>query len=166
MKFGLPLYQAALQGCWESAEQILQQSPEWIREPIGKGGERVLHIAAAAKCTHFVKELVKLMSVDDLAISNDAKNTALCLAATSGVVEIAKVMVDKNDELPNIQGFRDMTPLLMAVLLGHKDMVWYLLNVTDNDRLTDNDRIELLNSSIATNLFGMFLELIILWKNC
>ncbi|KNA19378.1 hypothetical protein SOVF_062160, partial [Spinacia oleracea] len=61
LKFGLPLYKAALEGNWPAAEHILQQSLDWIRHPIAKGGERVLHIAATAKCTHFVKELVKLM---------------------------------------------------------------------------------------------------------
>ncbi|KNA15068.1 hypothetical protein SOVF_101590 isoform A [Spinacia oleracea] len=158
LKFGLPLYKAALEGNWPAAEQILQQSPDWIRHPIAKGGERVLHIAAAAKRTHFVKELVKLMiegNIDDLALSNDAKNTALCLAATSGVVEIAKVMVDNNGALPNIRGSQDMTPLQMAVLLGRRDMVWYLIGVTDNNQLTDVDRIAILTSSINTNLFDV-----------
>ncbi|XP_021766937.1 ankyrin repeat-containing protein ITN1-like isoform X1 [Chenopodium quinoa] len=161
LKFGLPLYKAALEGNWASAGQILHQSPDWIRKPIAKGGERVLHIAAAAKRTHFVKELVKLMSRDDLTLSNDAKNTALCLAATSGVVEIAKVMVDKNDALPIIRGSRDMTPLQMAVLLGRRDMVWYLITVTDDDQLTDVDRIAILTSSINTNLFDVANHLLI-----
>ncbi|KAL2931560.1 Ankyrin repeat-containing protein ITN1 [Bienertia sinuspersici] len=145
----------ALEGNWATAEQLLQQSPDWVRHPIAKGGERVLHIAAAAKCMHFVKELVKLMNADDLALSNDANNTALCLAATSGVVEIAKVMVEKNETLPNIRGSKYMTPLQMAVLLGRRDMVWYLLPVTDNNQLTDDDRVAILTSSINTNLFDV-----------
>ncbi|KAL2926835.1 Ankyrin repeat-containing protein ITN1 [Bienertia sinuspersici] len=155
LKFGLPLYKTALEGNWATAEQLLQQSPDWVRHPIAKGGERVLHIAAAAKCMHFVKELVKLMNADDLALSNDANNTALCLAATSGVVEIAKVMVEKNETLPNIRGSKYMTPLQMAVLLGRRDMVWYLLPVTDNNQLTDDDRVAILTSSINTNLFDV-----------
>lgn len=47
-----------------------------------------------------------------------------------------------------------MTPLHMAVLLGHKHMVWYLLEVTDDTQMTDEDRIGLLTSSIGTDMFG------------
>ena len=96
------------------------------------------------------------MSTDDLALRNDAENTALCLAATSGVVEIAKAMVVKNNELPNIRGSQKVTPLHMAVLLGRRKMVWYLLDVTDDNRLEDQDRINILTSSIDTDLFGKF----------
>ena len=152
----MPLYQAALEGDWETAELILTESPDWARKPIAKRGETVLHIAAAAKHTNFVKQLVAQMTADDLALRNDANNTALCLAATSGVVEIAAVMVRKNKKLPNTRGSQGMTPLHMAVLLGRRKMVWYLLDVTDDNQLQDKDRINILTCSINTDLFGEF----------
>lgn len=158
LKCGVPLYQAALEGNWTTAEQILNDSPDWIRKPIGKGGERVLHIAAAAKHIHFVRQLVGRMSADDLSLRNDANNTALCLAATSGVVEIAEVMVGGNVELPNIRGSQDMTPLHMAALLGRRNMVWYLLDVTNDDKLEDRDRLNILTSSIDTELFDFAIQ--------
>lgn len=160
LKCGVPLYQAALEGNWATAEQILRQSPDWVRKPIAKGGETALHIAAAAKNTHFVKQVVALMTTDDLALRNNAENTALCLAATSGVVEIAKVMVGKNNELPNVRGSQKMTPLHMAILLGQKKMVWYLLDVTDYNRLEDQDRINILTSSIDTDLFDVAIHIL------
>ncbi|XP_057544056.1 ankyrin repeat-containing protein At5g02620-like [Amaranthus tricolor] len=157
LKWGLPLYKAALEGNWPEAENILQKHPNWIQKPIGKGGERVLHIAAAAKRTQFVKMLVKLMTSDDLGLRNDAQNTAFCLAATSGVVEIAQAMHEMYNELPNIRGSQNITSLQMAILLGRRDMVLYLREVTDRTKLTDADRIAMLTSSINTNLFDVAL---------
>lgn len=154
LAYGVRIYRAALRGDWLEIERVASISPKWIRSKITKGGETVLHIAAAAKHLHLVKELVNLMDADSLTLANKLGNTALCFAAVSGVVKIAEVMVKKNKELPNIRGSQDMTPLHMAVLLGHQHMVWYLLQVTDDEQLTDQDRIGLLTSSIDTDMFG------------
>ena len=154
LKFGVPLYQEALQGDWETAEEIFTQSTDWLNASITKRNDRALHIAAAAKQVNLVRNMVDKMSNSDLELRNSSGNTAFCFAATSGVVEIAKVMVERNGELPNIRGSAGMTPLLMAVLMGHKDMVLYLLTVTHLAKLSKFDRIELLTSSIEAELFG------------
>lgn len=150
---GVTLYQAALNGDWEAVKRIWTECPSWICTRITKGGETVLHIAAAAKHPHLVAELVNIMDIDSLALVNKVGNTALCFAAVSGVVEIAATMVEKHRGLPNIRGSQGMTPLHMAGLLGHRQMVWYLLSVTDVQQLTDQDRIGLLTSCIDTDLF-------------
>ncbi|KNA15066.1 hypothetical protein SOVF_101570 [Spinacia oleracea] len=154
------LYQAALTGDWEAVKSIWTEDNAWISTRITKGGETVLHIAAAAKHLHLVKELVKVMNDDSLALTNRVGNTALCFAAVSGVVEIARVMVNKSRTLPNIRGSQEMTPLLMAVLLGHQDMVWYLMSVTDYNLLTAEDGIELLIGAIDTYLFDVALHIL------
>lgn len=160
LQYGVRLYQAAMGGDWSTIKMIERQSPSWIQAKITKGGETTLHIAAAAKHVEVVKKLVDIMSSDSLALTNKVGNTALCFAAVSGVVEIAKVMVEKNNELPNIRGSQGMTPLYMAVLLGHRQMVWYLLDVTDDNQLTDQDRIGLLTSSIHTDMFDIALHIL------
>ncbi|KMS96701.1 hypothetical protein BVRB_8g200070 [Beta vulgaris subsp. vulgaris] len=156
----IKLYQAALTGDWEIIETIWREHNGWINTRITKGGETVLHIAAAAKHLHLVKELVNIMNDDSLALVNRVGNTALCFAAVSGVVEIARVMVDKSRMLPNIRGSQGMIPLLMAVLLGHQDMVWYLMSVTDYNLLTVEDGIELLTGAIDTDLFEVALHIL------
>ncbi|XP_021719643.1 ankyrin repeat-containing protein ITN1-like [Chenopodium quinoa] len=160
LQYGVKLYQAAMKGDLLTIDMIKRQSPSWIRAKITKGGETALHIAAAAKHVEVVKKLVHFMSSDSLALTNKVGNTALCFAAVSGVVEIARVIVEKNVELPNIRGSQGMTPLYMAVLLGHRDMVWYLLDVTEDKLLTDQDRIGLLNSSINTDMFDVALHIL------
>ena len=102
----------------------------------------------------FVEELVLLMKPDDLALQNKVGNTALCFAAASGITRIAEVMVDKNMGLPMIRGSNGATPLYMAALVGHRDMVKYLSSVTDEEILTKEDRIGLLVAAITANLFG------------
>ncbi|KAK9724024.1 hypothetical protein RND81_05G042400 [Saponaria officinalis] len=95
------------------------------------------------------------MSAIDLEYRNTLGNTAFCYAVTTGIVEIARVMVEHNSRLPDIKGSDAISPLQMAVLLGHKDMVLYLFDVTDYNKLTDVDRIELLTSSIESDLYDV-----------
>ncbi|CAL5410751.1 unnamed protein product [Camellia sinensis] len=150
----LPLYQAALKGDWKAANGVIEIFPTVIRSSITKGWETALHIAAAAKRIHFVEELVGLMNPEDLELQNSNGNTALCFAAAAGTVRIAEVMINKNERLPMIRGSQGMTPLYMAALLGHSDMVWYLYQKTKSEDLSDEDRIGILNTCVSTDLYG------------
>lgn len=155
LNYSVTVYRAAMKGDWETIRDIWAERPSWIHTRITKAGETVLHIAAASKHVHLVEELVNVMLVHSLACANKVGNTALCFAAVSGVVDIAAVMVRKHSGLPYIRGSQRMTPLHMAALLGHRQMVWYLLGVTDVHKLTDWDRIGLLTSCIDTDLFDI-----------
>ncbi|GFS44995.1 hypothetical protein Acr_00g0093490 [Actinidia rufa] len=149
------LYLAALKGDWEIAKEFLNVNPQAACARITRGSETALHIAAGARHTRFVEELVKLMRSEDLAVQNKVGNTALCFAAASGIRKIAEVMVNKNNKLPSIRGSKGALPIYMATLLGHKDMVWYLYSVTAGEGVTEEDRISLLIASITANLFGL-----------
>lgn len=145
------LHLAALSGDWDIARKFLQLKPQAVRAKITKGSETALHIAAGAKRTTFVEELVKWMTSNDLELKNDVGNTALHFAAVSGIKKIAEVMVDKNPTLPQIRGIKDLTPLHMATLLGHREIVWYLY---DKTILMDRDHMGLLISAITADLYG------------
>nr|XP_011462376.1 PREDICTED: ankyrin repeat-containing protein At3g12360-like isoform X2 [Fragaria vesca subsp. vesca] len=97
------LHLAALNGDWMTARNFLQLQPEAVRAKITKGSETALHIAAGAKRTLFVEELVMWMTPNDLELKNDVGNTALYFAAVSGIKRIAEVMVDINPTLPQIR---------------------------------------------------------------
>ncbi|KAK9268295.1 hypothetical protein L1049_010738 [Liquidambar formosana] len=155
------LYLAALKGDWETAKKFLDSYPQAVCARITRGSETALHIAAGARHTRFVEELVKLMTPDDLALQNKVGNTALCFAAASGITKIAELMVNKNRNLPLARGSKGATPLYMAALLGHKDMVWYLYSVTEEDYLTKEDHIGLLVATITSNLFDVALDIIL-----
>lgn len=150
----VPLYQAALAGDWEKANEFIRVHPSSLSARITKGRETALHIAAGAKQANFVEELVKLMNPRDLELKNKFDNTALCFAAASGNTRIAEAMVKKNGDLPSMRGSKGVTALHMAALLGHKDMVWFLYSVTKDEDLTKEDFIGLLIASISSDLFG------------
>ncbi|CAK7337016.1 unnamed protein product [Dovyalis caffra] len=62
-----PLYQAAMKGDWEKADEFFKSHPGAVNVRITKEMDTVLHIAAGAKHTKFVEEVVKLMNPTDLA---------------------------------------------------------------------------------------------------
>ncbi|PSS11103.1 Ankyrin repeat-containing protein [Actinidia chinensis var. chinensis] len=157
----VPLYRAALKGDWEEAQAFLNVHPGAQRARITKGRETALHIAAGARHTKFVEELVKVMSAKDIEMQNSDDNTALCFGAASGITKIAEAMVKKNKDLACIRGSLGVTPLYMATLLGHSDMVWYLYSVTDDEHLTFEDFFGLLVAAITTDLYDFALH--ILW---
>jgi ankyrin repeat protein len=122
-------------------------------------------------------ELVKHMTKEDLALINKDDNTALCFAAASGIKEIAEVMVRGNEELPLIRGkialinkddntalcfatpsgikeIAEVTPLNMAAMFGHRNMVSYLYGVTPFEELSRDEQISLLLSTISVDFYG------------
>uniref|UniRef100_A0A9I9CEJ2 PGG domain-containing protein n=1 Tax=Cucumis melo TaxID=3656 RepID=A0A9I9CEJ2_CUCME len=157
----ISLYHAALKGDWEKAESILKADTSWsVSNYITRDNETALHIAAGAKHVEFVEKLIDIMTLDDMAIINTHGNTALCFAATSGVVRIAELMVKKNKDLPLIRGFGNATPLFMAISYQRKQMASYLFSVTDRKQLTSQDQIELLIATIHSDFYDISLEIL------
>ncbi|GLT59931.1 hypothetical protein SLA2020_327240 [Shorea laevis] len=152
-----PLYQAALKGDWGKAKEFLNMHPGALNVRITKGWDTVLHVAAGAKHTGFVEEVIKMLSPVDLELRNNDHNTVLCIAAASGITKIAELMVNKNKFLPGMRGNKGVTPLYIAALFGHRDMVWYLYKLTADDDLTQEDYIGLLIAAISTDLFDVAL---------
>ncbi|CAK7337027.1 unnamed protein product [Dovyalis caffra] len=146
----LELYRAAFIGDWDSARGILEQDAEAINARITGEEDTALHIAAAAGHTYFVRQLVNKMSENnlDLGLTNGSGNTAFCLAAVSGIVEVAEVMMGRNRELAKTRGKENMLPLEMAVSSGQRKMARYLYDAT-KDQLNDSDQ---------KNLFVMLVD--------
>ncbi|XP_042944435.1 ankyrin repeat-containing protein ITN1-like [Carya illinoinensis] len=155
------LYQAALKGDWSAAKEVLDKYPKAATYSITRQKDTVLHIAAAAESTDFVKELVKRMNPSDLEIKNRSNNTAICYAAASGIVAIAEEMVNKNNQLPQIRvSIESVTPLYMAALHGRRNMVSYLYSVTPFEDLTPPERIDILVVCISTDLYDIALKIL------
>ncbi|KAH1055826.1 hypothetical protein J1N35_033891 [Gossypium stocksii] len=155
-----PLHQAAMKGDWGKAKEFLNIHPGAANVRITNRLETALHIAVRAGHIGFVEEVVKLMSVSDLERRDKSSNTALFVAAASGITRIAEVMVKKNKLLPGLRGNKGVTPLCIAAQKGHRDMVWYLYNVTAAEYLNQEDYIGLLIATITTDLFDVALCLI------
>ncbi|GKE85965.1 ankyrin repeat-containing protein, partial [Tanacetum coccineum] len=125
-----PLYQASITGDWKTAKGILSRRPELVRYTIAEGNDTALQVAASAEETkltkHFVKNLVNMMTKEDMEIQNKNENTALCLAATAGNIKMVEIMLKKNPGLLTIAGSRGMLPLYMSALQGRHNIVKYL----------------------------------------
>ncbi|KAK7854810.1 ankyrin repeat-containing protein itn1 [Quercus suber] len=146
------LHLAALKGDWNSIEDMPN-----IQREITKKRETTLHIAAAANQEEFVKNLVEGMSSDDITAENTVGSTALAYAAATGNVNIAKAMLKKNRDLPNLGS--GMKPLLMAALLEHYQMVEHLSRSTRTWEWDIIDQTELFVTYARVGYYGQALEM-------
>nr|XP_043615792.1 uncharacterized protein LOC122587691 [Erigeron canadensis] len=167
IKVGIPLYEASIKGDWKAAQNILEENGELLRWSITENCETALHVAASAKKTKkmqdFVKNLVNMMTIKDLELQNSSGNTALCLAAAAGNVEMAKILVEKNPALLTIMGSQKMMPLYMAALFGHRDMVDYLYSQSKelrDDGWDNQNRGWLLLKCVEADLFDIALKIL------
>ncbi|KAL4614493.1 hypothetical protein ACB092_07G058100 [Castanea dentata] len=156
----LMLYQAAKNGNWRVAKDILRIHQRTIRHSITESRESVLHIAFASKHIAFIKEVVRILTDEDLERTNIDGDTGLCFAAKLGIVTIAKEMVKKNNRLPLIRSSEGRTPLCIAVLFGHRDMASYLYTVTSFEGLSFNEYKEILVATITHDMYDIALYLL------
>ncbi|CAA2976131.1 ankyrin repeat-containing NPR4-like isoform X1 [Olea europaea subsp. europaea] len=152
----LLLYQAALRGDWKDAETALRSDDSAGSLKITERGDTPLHMAAATKQTVFVRKLVEYLNEGDLELKNDFGNTAFSFAAVSGVVEIAEVMYEKNNNLPTIRDSDNMSPIEMAAWMGNKEMVEYLYKITPRRDFKAWELMKIIVATINGEMFGMY----------
>ncbi|XP_059436326.1 ankyrin repeat-containing protein NPR4-like [Corylus avellana] len=156
----VPLYQAALKGDWKTAKALFEKYPDVFSRPITEGNDTALHIAVVAEREVFVKEEVKCMVPKEIALSNNVGNTALHFAAGSGIVSIAKEMVEKTKGLPLIRGADEKIPLYVAALNGRRKMVMYLYPRTSFEELEPIERIDILIATIMNDMNDIALDIL------
>ncbi|CAI9760027.1 unnamed protein product [Fraxinus pennsylvanica] len=155
----LILFKAALRGDWKAAERVLRSDKSAASLLITKRRDTPLHIAALAKQTVIAHMLVKYLNEGDLEIKNKDGNTAFWCAATSGVVEIAKVMYEKNNNLPTIRGESGTTPIEVAAWNGKKKMVEYLYEITLLRDFGAAERMNILVATINSEMYDIALKI-------
>lgn len=155
MKICVPLYNAAIKGDWHAAERIIRACPEnVINMSITRTEDTLLHIVASTKHTHFAKNLVKMMQVEDLELQNGDGETALWLAVAS-TVKMVDILLQKNDRLLKIRKDGDL-PFLCAVWYGDKHMVEYIFSKTNlaDEKWNASDQKRILCSCLTFGLLG------------
>ncbi|XP_062011204.1 uncharacterized protein LOC133727815 isoform X2 [Rosa rugosa] len=160
LKTRVALYKYALKGDWEAAELILKK--DWSRLPrasISRRYETVLHVAAGTSHIHFVEKLVSMMEVEDLALQDVNGNTALCIAAAAGSLDIVQFLIQKNKSLLTIRGSKDMAPAYMAAVSGQSEMACYLY-YESKKMLEKTDRENLFFSCINNCLYDLAFQLL------
>lgn len=131
----LRLYQAVVRCEWYEAMHIISEHPEALRARISMASETALHIAVkVAKDQKFIELLIRRMSPEDLALTDQNGDTALAVAAKVGNIEAANLLVSRNSNLPHILGTNgDGFAIHRAADHAQYEMIKYLLLVTRND---------------------------------
>ncbi|GKC86250.1 ankyrin repeat-containing domain, PGG domain protein, partial [Tanacetum coccineum] len=104
-----------------------------------------------------------MMDIVDLELQNKSCNTALCLAAAAGNLEMVDIMLEKNNALLSIPGSQGMMPLYMAALFGNHSVVKYLFG--KSNKLRDNvwtaqKRAWLLQKCVDGDMFDIALQIV------
>ncbi|XP_047154682.1 uncharacterized protein LOC124825966 [Vigna umbellata] len=108
-----------------------------------------LHVAISMRKTSFAEKLVNCMEMHDLEILMVDGNTAFCLAAMTGNVKIAGILLRKNRRLPWIRGQNNMLPIQLASSAGHISMAEFLFQALPVD----------LHNSVASKLLNRYPKL-------
>ncbi|KAH7854587.1 hypothetical protein Vadar_015642 [Vaccinium darrowii] len=133
----LPLLKATIKGDWNEASGIIDQDPDAVRTRITQLDEAALTVAIFSRGRNpFVRKLLEKMTPEDVVnLVNDRGSTALHFAAGTGNIEGAKMLVNKNSELPNVPNELGLIPLNYAAAWGFRKMVLYLQKVTREDMI-------------------------------
>ncbi|KAF5956400.1 hypothetical protein HYC85_003625 [Camellia sinensis] len=152
-------------------DSILQSESKSIPTIPSKIPILISLITTTGKSIEFVKNLVDLMPVEALELTDCEGHTALNTAAWFGNTEAAKILVAKHSDLLYIRNKKDWLPLYRAAQSAHKDTLSYLLMVTKPDCKTkkpiendlehmapfeDDSGVELLVRVIASGFYGEF----------
>ncbi|XP_028203963.1 uncharacterized protein LOC114387906 isoform X2 [Glycine soja] len=155
----IPLYKLALRGDWNAARRMIDADISLLNAAITKEWGTLLHVVAGTDRVHFVNQLVKLLSPDDLELQNFNGNTAFCYAAAFGNLQIAAMMIKKNACLPKIRGGEGATPLYMAALQGKGDMARHLYDLT-SEILEEDEWTTLFFLCIKNGLYDIALKML------
>ncbi|KAI7742151.1 hypothetical protein M8C21_032196, partial [Ambrosia artemisiifolia] len=169
-RIGVPLYETSIICDWNAAKVIIEKHPDMqlFRCSITEHRETALHVAASLKRSNkqvenFVKNLVALMTKNDLELQNSDGNTALFLAAAAGNIQAVKIMVKMNPALSMIRGCQGLMPLYAAALYGNYKVVKFLYEYSDDlcdDGWNPQNRGWLLQKCVEGDMFDVALEIV------
>ena len=147
---------AATSGNWFEATLYDKTHPNWVCIPLTEDGDTALHIAVSMEHTTFVEKLVERMSERDMEIVKADGNTAFCMAAISGNVKIATILLSKNPGLAWIKGYEDMLPIQLAFSTGQPRMVKFLFERIREDAhiISFQDVVRLFFSALTNNIYS------------
>lgn len=130
----LELHRAAVKGDWNKAKGILKQDKGACKVGLDFQKSTALHVAVGTgKAIHFVRELVKFMSDEDIVQGTIHGNTALAIAAAVGNKDAAIILVNRKPILLYTTNTYGNFPVQIAALYAHRDMLEYFLDVTKDD---------------------------------
>ncbi|XP_021775056.1 uncharacterized protein LOC110738905 [Chenopodium quinoa] len=142
---GLFLYGAALNGDWKTARKLHSKHQNCF--------------AAVARRSNIVVDFMKIAIEASNDLASIKNSSTFCLALASGTVTAAREMIRVQPELPLIRSHKGLTAFHMAALLGHREMVRYLLPLT-LEYLSNKDLVDLFISIINEEFYDIAFEIL------
>ncbi|XP_042504681.1 uncharacterized protein LOC122081567 [Macadamia integrifolia] len=156
LKYG-DVYKAAVDGKEDIILNFHMQNPA---SPINDNGDTVLHVLALYSHTKIASKLLELQMHHGLSAKNCKGNTALHEAARVGALEIAMLMVNKEQNIVNDTNFMGETPLYWAAAYGKIKMFHFLAKITNIEMgLRRNDGSTILHASVMGDFYGLALKI-------
>lgn len=148
---------------WDAVMEFIRLYPEAVRATHPSNGMTALHYAIDNEMQHVAKELVQLMTEDDLAIQDEDGDTALHGAAlaenaSDQMTETSKCMVEKNKKLLTILNSSDETALLAAFTVGNYKLAEYLYSVTPFESIRDKDAAQIIYEGLRDKKLGTYVR--------
>ncbi|KAK9051047.1 hypothetical protein SSX86_027672 [Deinandra increscens subsp. villosa] len=148
---------------WEMANIIFNKRPDLVRFSLSENLGTALHVAVNAKWSkknvNFVKNLVDIMTVDDLELKNKHSNTAFWEAAAFGDKEVLKILMARNHNLLNIRGSDDgLFPLTASISKRNAKSARYLYSISEkmsDKHWTNRDKDLTLLYCVKSRLFAL-----------
>ena len=132
------------EGEWDAANQLISSNPELVTAKISIFGSTALHIAIFEGQMNIVEELVKIMSEENLKITNADGYTVLGYCAMFGNIQMAKCIIGKSRTLLSIgSDIHRFIPVVLALLYNPHgtEMARYLYSETPLEYLMPRNGI-------------------------
>ncbi|OVA01267.1 Ankyrin repeat [Macleaya cordata] len=116
---------AALRGEWEAITNFYRHHPA-LANDVPVIADTLLHKCAQFCQTGVMKELLKLMPENVVQATDGKGNTVLHEAVRTGIVEMAEVIIEKEEGLISSRNVHGETPIYWAAMYGLKEMLLFL----------------------------------------
>ncbi|KAM1169284.1 hypothetical protein ACFX19_031625 [Malus domestica] len=166
------LFRIAMQSKWEEVVRTYKLNKNAHGAKITKSGDTALHIAVSDGQEKSVKELVKLITVEELEIKNERGNTPLHVAAWMGNETMCLCIANDYPYLVGAQNVDKETPLFLAAVYGKKDaflLMHYICTPIGHPKHYNycrrNDGDTILHCAIAGDYFDLAFQIIHLYED-
>ncbi|KAF6152930.1 hypothetical protein GIB67_039637 [Kingdonia uniflora] len=95
------------------------------------------------------------MPLKALQLQTEEGDSALAYAAITGNTKVAKIIIRKDPNLPNMQDAKGKIPLRYAAQHGHWETLLYPLSVTNDSVIPGSALVEVIKDSIDAGFYGV-----------
>ncbi|KAI3893163.1 hypothetical protein MKX03_020188 [Papaver bracteatum] len=132
---------------WGGAHKFFEKFPKALTAKITENGSTALHVAVGLGRIDFVKELLSLMTREQLETKTPQGTTAISIAARGSNMELVEMLVKKNDSLLVMQDENGHFPIITSAVNANEKMLRYLYKATPKGKI-----FEMRDKCVATLL--------------